>query len=305
MILKSDWDDTQILKKEKTAHVSSSFRRTTSILFRNKESIIGIVIVAVYVSVAVAVTVANSLKITITPYNPLEQNVGPSLGSPTIAHPFGIDFLGRDVFSRVLASIPNGLLASFTVVAVAISIGALIGSVAAFKGGLFDELLMRFTDVIFALPALVIAMVIAVALGPGLTHMMIALMVIWWPPYARVARGEALRVSHQNYIEAAKFAGQKTGSIILKHVLPNISITLLVYATLDVATVVLTYAGLSYLGLSVRPPYPDLGEMISTSQEYLIIAPWLPVIPGMVIALLVIGFSLLGDGLRDALEEAT
>jgi len=293
------------MDKEKTSHSSSSFRRTTSILFRNKESIIGIVIVAVYVSVAVAVTVANSLKITITPYNPLEQNVGPSLGSPTMDHPFGVDFLGRDVFSRVLASIPNGLLASFTVVAVAISIGALIGSVAAFKGGLFDELLMRFTDVIFALPALVIAMVIAVALGPGLTHMMIALMVIWWPPYARVARGEALRVSHQNYIEAAKFAGQKTGSIILKHVLPNISITLLVYATLDVATVVLTYAGLSYLGLSVRPPYPDLGEMISTSQEYLIIAPWLPVIPGMVIALLVIGFSLLGDGLRDALEEAT
>ena len=114
-----------------------------------------------------------------------------------------------------------------------------------------------------------------------------------------------MRVSHQNYIEAAKFAGQKTGAIILKHVLPNISITLLVYATLDVATVVLTYAGLSYLGLSVRPPFPDLGEMISTSQEYLILAPWLPVIPGMVIALLVIGFSLLGDGLRDTLEEAT
>ena len=148
------------MNKEKATPVSSSFRRTTSMLFRNKESIIGIVIVAVYVSLAVAVTVANSLKITITPYNPLQQNVGPSLGSPTMAHPFGVDFLGRDVFSRVLASIPNGLLASFTVVAVAISIGALIGSVAAFKGGLFDELLMRFTDVIFALPALVIAMVI-------------------------------------------------------------------------------------------------------------------------------------------------
>ena len=290
--------------KEKTTHTTSSFRRTTSILFRNKESVLGIGIVALYISLAVAVTLADSLKIKITPYDPLQQNVGPSLGSPSLTHPFGVDFLGRDVLSRVLASIPNGLLASFTVVAVAISIGALIGSVAAFKGGLFDELLMRFTDVIFALPALVIAMVIAVALGPGLTHMMIALMVIWWPPYARVARGEALRISHQNYIEAAKFAGQKTGAIILKHVLPNISITMLVYATLDVATVVLTYAGLSYLGLSVRPPLPDLGEMISTSQEYLIIAPWLPVIPGMVIAILVIGFSLLGDGLRDALEEA-
>ena len=293
------------MNKEKTTEAASSLRRTTSILFRNKESILGILIVGVYVSLAIAVTVADSLKFNIMPCDPLQQNVGPSLGAPSWTHPFGVDFLGRDVLSRVLASIPNGLLASFTVVAVAISIGAIIGSVAAFKGGLFDELLMRFTDVIFALPALVIAMVIAVALGPGLTHMMIALMVIWWPPYARVARGEALRISHQNYIEAAKFAGQRTWAIIIKHVLPNISITMLVYATLDVATVVLTYAGLSYLGLSVRPPLPDLGEMISTSQEYLIIAPWLPVIPGMVIAILVIGFSLLGDGLRDALEEAT
>jgi len=290
------------LKQQKLARTPSSFRSTLSLLFRNKESIIGFVIVAIYLSVGLVVTIANALNLRVTPYEPLQQNVGSSLGAPSLSHFFGTDFLGRDVFSRVIASIPNGLVASFCVVAVAISVGALIGSVAAFKGGLFDELLMRFTDVIFSLPALVIAMVIAVALGPGLTHMMIALMVIWWPPYARVARGEALRVSHQNYIEAARFAGQRTGQIILKHVLPNISMTLLVYATLDVATVVLTYAGLSYLGLSVRPPLPDLGEMISTSQEYLILAPWLPVIPGLVIAVLVIGFSLLGDGIRDALE---
>ena len=273
-----------------------------SLLVRNVEAIIGLVIVAIYLAIGLAVTIADSLHFQITPYNPLQQNAV-SLGAPSSSHFFGTDFLGRDVFSRIIASIPNGLLASFFVVAVAICVGALIGAVAAFRGGLIDELLMRFTDVIFALPALVIAMVIAVALGPGLTHMMIAMVVVWWPPYARVARGEALRVSHQNYIEAAKFAGQKTGSIILKHVLPNISMTMLVYATLDIATVILTYAGLSYLGLSVRPPLPDLGEMISSSQDYLIIAPWLPVIPGVIIAVLVIGFSLLGDGIADALEE--
>jgi peptide/nickel transport system permease protein len=273
-----------------------------SLLVRNVEAIIGLVIVAIYLAIGLAVTIADSLHFQITPYNPLQQNAV-SLGAPSSSHFFGTDFLGRDVFSRIIASIPNGLLASFFVVAVAICVGALIGAVAAFRGGLIDELLMRFTDVIFALPALVIAMVIAVALGPGLTHMMIAMVVVWWPPYARVARGEALRVSHQNYIEAAKFAGQKTGSIILKHVLPNISMTMLVYATLDIATVILTYAGLSYLGLSVRPPLPDLGEMISSSQDYLIVAPWLPVIPGVVIAILVIGFSLLGDGIADALEE--
>ena len=275
-----------------------------SILFRNVEEIIGLIIVVIYLAIGLVVTIADSFHYQITPYDPLQQSAG-SLGAPSSSHIFGTDFLGRDVFSRVIASIPNGLIASFCVVTVAICVGALIGAVAAFRGGLIDELLMRFTDVIFALPALVIAMVIAVALGPGLLHMMIAMMVVWWPPYAHVARGEALRISHQNYIEAARFAGQKTGSIILRHVLPNISITMLVYATLDVATVILTYAGLSYLGLSVRPPLPDLGEMISTSQDYLILAPWLPVIPGVVIAVLVIGFSLFGDGIRDALEEGT
>ena len=290
--------------KPKTAshRLRDSVRDFFSLAFKTKEGTLGFVIVVAYLAAAVAVLFAWLFKITVTPYDPLLQNVGPSLGPPSPAHLFGTDFLGRDVFSRVIWSIPNDLFVSFAVVAIALVVGAIIGAVAAFKGGLLDELLMRFTDVIFSLPALVIAMVISVALGPGLDHMMIALMVIWWPPYARVARGEALRVSHQNYIEAARFAGQRTAGIIFKHVLPNISLTLLIYATLDVATVVLTYAGLSYLGLSVRPPQPDLGEMISTSQDYLITAPWLPIIPGLVIALAVVGFSLLGDGLRDALE---
>jgi len=293
------------LKLKAASHrVFAASRHFLSLVFRTKEGAIGFSIVAVYLAAAIAVLAAWLFHITVTPYDPLLQNVGPSLGAPSLSHLFGTDFLGRDVFSRVIWSIPNDLFVSFAVVGLALAAGAIIGAVAAFRGGLLDELLMRFTDVVFSLPALVIAMVISVALGPGLTHMMFALMVIWWPPYARVARGEALRVSHQNYIEAARFAGRRTSGIIFKHVLPNISLTLLIYATLDVATVVLTYAGLSYLGLSVRPPQPDLGEMISTSQDYLITAPWLPIIPGLVIALAVVGFSLLGDGLRDALEAA-
>ena len=271
-------------------------------LRKSRETIIGLIVVVAFVLTGVLVTICASLGIRITPYNPIQQNVGASLAPPSWNHFFGCDFLGRDVFSRVVASIPNDVIVSFAVVSVAIVVGALIGSLAGFRGGLLDELLMRFTDVIFSLPVLVIAMVIAVALGPGLTHMMIAMMVIWWPPYARMARGESLRVAHQNFIEAARFAGQRTIGILFKHVLPNISIIMLVYATLDVGTVILVYAGLSYLGLSVRPPLPDLGEMISSSQDYLITAPWLPIIPGLVIAVIVIGFSVLGDGLRDALE---
>lgn len=279
-----------------------SARRIFLLVSKNKEILLGLIIVVPFLFGALMVAIADLLNLTITPYDPLMQNVGASLGAPSTSHIFGTDFLGRDVFSRIVAAIPNDVAVSLGVVGLAIVVGILIGSFAAFKGGLLDEVLMRFTDVIFSLPALLIAMVISVALGPGLTHMMVALMVIWWPPYARLARGEALKVSHQNYIEAARLAGQKTVKIVLSHVLPNISITMLVYATLDLGTVILTYAGLSYLGLSVRPPQPDLGEMISSSQDYLIAAPWLPVIPGMVIAIVVIGFSILGDGLRDMLE---
>ncbi len=288
--------------KENEQKSGSRLDSAFTFLTKNPETIAGLIVVALFVLTAILVTISDSLGTQITPYNPIQQNVGSTLEAPSWAHLFGCDFLGRDVFSRVVASIPNDVIVSFCVVGVAIVVGALIGSLAGFKGGLVDELLMRFTDVIFSLPVLVIAMVIAVALGPGLTHMMIAMMVIWWPPYARLARGEALRVTHQNFIEAARFAGQKTLGILFRHVLPNITITMLVYATLDVGTVILVYAGLSYLGLSVRPPLPDLGEMISSSQDYLITAPWLPIIPGIVIAIIVIGFSVLGDGLRDALE---
>ncbi len=280
----------------------ASARKLFLLTSKNREILLGLIIVVPFLFTALIASIAAFLNLTITPYDPLMQNTGTSLGAPSASHIFGTDFLGRDVFSRIVAAIPNDVAVSLGVVALAIVVGILIGSFAAFKGGLLDEVLMRFTDVLFSLPALLIAMVISVALGPGLTHMMVALMVIWWPPYARLARGEALKVSHQHYIEAARLAGQKTAKVVLSHVLPNISITMLVYATLDLGTVILTYAGLSYLGLSVRPPQPDLGEMISSSQDYLIAAPWLPVIPGLVIAIVVIGFSVLGDGLRDMLE---
>jgi len=294
--------DEQSQSKSNEKPQSRISSRTLTFLTRNPETIIGLIVVVAFVLTAVLVTISDLLGIKITPYNPIQQDVGGSLAAPSWAHPFGCDFLGRDVFSRVIASMPNDVVVSFCVIGVAIVVGALIGALAGLKGGLLDELLMRFTDVIFSLPVLVIAMVIAVALGPGLIHLMVAMIVVWWPPYARMARGETLRVAHQNFIEAARFAGQKTTGILFKHVLPNISITMLVYATLDIGTVILVYAGLSYLGLSVRPPAPDLGEMISSSQDYLITAPWLPIIPGLIIAIIVIGFCVLGDGLRDALE---
>jgi len=269
---------------------------------RSKEALIGGTVSLGILLMAAVVTVTDLLGVRITPYDPIQQNVGPALSPPSFQHLMGTDNLGRDLLSRIIIATPNDMAVSLAVVGVALAVGAIIGSVAAFQGGLLDEALMRFTDVIFALPALVLAMVIGVTLGPGVTHMMVALMIIWWPPYTRLARGEALRVAHQNYIEAARLSGIGTAKILVKHVFRSILVTLLVYATLDIGTVILVYSGLSYLGLSVRPPQPDWGEMVSSYQDYLITAPWLPVLPGFVIAMGVIGFSLLGDGIRDAIE---
>jgi len=276
--------------------------RSLRLIAGNHEALIGTVIVVGFILTALLVAMSNVFRIQITPYNPITQDVGPALAPPSFAHLLGTDVEGRDVLSRIIVATPNDVTVSLVVVGVALVAGAMIGSVAAFRGGLLDETLMRFTDVIFALPALVLAMAMSVALGPGVTNMMIVLMIIWWPPYARLARGEALKIAHQNYIEAARLSGFGTMKILFKHVLRNIVVTMLVYATLDIGTVILVYSGLSYLGLSVRPPWPDWGEMVSSYQDYLITAPWLPIIPGGIIALGVIGFSHLGDGLRDMLE---
>jgi peptide/nickel transport system permease protein len=268
----------------------------------NKGALIGATIVAIFAITSIVVYLTSLAHIQITPYNPLQQDVGPSLAPPSLKYLFGTDQLGRDVFSRIVAATPNDFSVSIAVIAFSLFLGAVIGTYAAFNGGLWDEALMRTTDIFFAIPALVLAMAIGIALGPGIGNMTIALMIIWWPPYARLARGEALKIAHQNYIEAARLSGSGRSRIILGHALPNITLTLIVYASLDVGTVILVYAGLSYLGLAVRPPYPDWGEMVSSYQDFMLSSPWLPLFPGLVIALGVIGFSLLGDGLRDTLE---
>jgi peptide/nickel transport system permease protein len=283
---------------------SPRFERTRTVLHAlrtNKGALIGATIVTIFIITALAVFIAGLLHGRVTPFDPIQQDVGPAFAAPSWSHLMGTDELGRDVLSRVVAATPNDIAVSLSVIGFSLLVGALLGTYAAFHGGLVDEALMRITDIFFAIPALVLAMAIGIALGPGITNMAIALMAIWWPPYARLARGEALKIAHQNYIEAARLSGAGRFRTILEHALPNISVTLLVYASLDVGTVILIYAGLSYLGLAVRPPYPDWGQMVSAYQDYLVSVPWLPLFPGLVLALGVVGFSLLGDGLKDAL----
>jgi peptide/nickel transport system permease protein len=269
----------------------------------NKEMVIGGAIIAFFLVLSIIVEIAMLLHIQVTPYNPIKQNVGPPLAPPSLAHLMGTDQLGRDLFSRIIASTPNAVSIGFVVVGFSMALGLIIGSFAGFRGGFFDEALMRTTDVFFAIPVLILAIAIVVALGPGLFTLLFVLIIVWWPPYARLARGETLKVSHQNYIEAARTSGYGSARIILHHVIPNIFQTLVVYGTLDIGTVILAYSGLSYLGLSVPPPTPDWGQMVSAYQNYLISSPWLPVFPGLLIALGIIGFSIFGDGFRDAIAE--
>jgi peptide/nickel transport system permease protein len=277
------------------------FRALANSVVSNKGALIGFVIVAIFIVTSIVEAVGQYLKIQVSPYNPIKINVGPSLAPPSFQHIMGTDNLGRDVFSRILVATPNDVGVSLAVISFALIVGAVVGCYAGFFGGLWDEALMRVTDIFFAIPALVLAMAIALVLGPGIVNMTIALMVIWWPPYARLARGETLKIAHQNYIEAARLSGRGISKIIFGHALPNISLTLLIYASLDVGTVILVYAGLNFLGLGVQPPHPDWGQMVSAYTEYILSDPYLPLFPGLIIALGVIGFSLLGDGLKDTL----
>jgi len=291
-----------VAKEGRAPQIRGRARDRLRVVREDKGALAGAIIVFCFVGTSIAVYVSQLIGVRITPYNPLQENVGPVLGAPSLAHPFGTDILGRDVFSRIVYATPGDFAVGIVVIGCSFLVGAVIGSYAAFHGGLLDEALMRVTDIFFAIPALVLAMAIGLALGPGISNMTIALTIIWWPPYARLARGEALKIAHQNYIEAARLSGLGSLMVLFKHVIPNITITMLVYATLDVGTVILVYSGLSYLGLAVRPPLPDWGQMVSQYQDWMIAAPWLPLIPGLIIALGVIGFSLLGDGIRDALE---
>jgi len=283
--------------------MKSRARDVLKLMTSNKESIVGFAIIMIFVITAIVMEVATLLNIQVTPYpaNPLPNQASAILLPPSLAHPFGTDNLGRDVFSRILVATPYDFMIGFLVVGTAVVIGGLLGGLAGLRGGLLDEFLMRFTDIFFALPVLLIAMVIGAILGGGILNMSVALMITWWPPYARLARGESLKVAHQNYIEAARLSGQKVHRILFRHVLPNISGTMLIYATLDIGTVILVYSGLTFLGLGNKPPAPDWGQMVAAYNGWLLTDPWLAIIPGIVISVGVIGFSLLGDGIKDAL----
>jgi peptide/nickel transport system permease protein len=221
---------------------------------------------------------------------------------PSARHWFGTNELGQDVFSLTIAAARVSLLAGLAVVVAGTLIGTLIGGIAGFAGGWVDEALMRFTDLMLTIPSLILAMAIAAALGPGLTNMVIAISLSWWPGYARLVRGEVLARKEETYVLAARAIGASAPRLLFRHVMPNIVSPVIVKMSLDTGFAILTVAALGFIGIGVRPPTPEWGMLLANARNYMPDFWWTAIFPGAAIFLAVYGFNLLGDGLRDVLD---
>lgn len=220
---------------------------------------------------------------------------------PSAEHWLGTDLLGRDVFSRLLVGARISLVAGIVVVVVGGLVGTLVGGIAAYAGGRAEEWMMRATDLVMCFPPIILAMAIAAALGIGVTNTILAMLVVWWPKFARLARSLVLVQRNQEYVEAAHVLGFGPARILFRHIVPNAVGPLVVLLTLDVGTAILTFAGLNFLGLGVIPPTPEWGAMVSEGRE-LVEQWWVATFPGIAILTVVIGFNFLGDGIRDWLD---
>ena len=263
-------------------------------LRNNPLALLGIVIFLAWILISIFAPA-------IAPYAPLQQDIVNRLQGPSGAHWFGTDQLGRDVFSRVLYGGRLSLPAGVSVVIVAGIIGTIIGALAGYIGGWFDELTMRLTEVFMAFPTIILAMAVAAALGPSLVNAVVAMVVVWWPNYARVVRSLVLGVKSQEYVEAAHATGVGNNRILWRTVLPNCLGPAVVLATIDLGNAILVFAGLSFLGLGPEPSSPEWGRMVADGIEYFD-QWWMSAFPGLAIFSVVMAFNFIGDGVRDAMD---
>jgi len=241
----------------------------------------------------------------LVPFDPATQELPLRLEGPTSGHWFGLDELGRDILSRVLLGARVSLFVGFVVVGVSGVVGTAMGSIAGYYGGRIDQVISRVMDVLLAFPGLLLAIALVAVLGPSLGNVVMALTVIGWVGYARLVRGQVLRAREFEYVVAARALGAGTWRTITRHVLPTALPAVTVQATLGMAGAILSEAALSFLGLGVQPPTPSWGTMINGGRAHLLDAPHLTVFPGVFLALVVLGFNFLGDGLRDRLDPKT
>ncbi|MGQ0732665.1 MAG: ABC transporter permease [Acidobacteriota bacterium] len=241
----------------------------------------------------------------LAPFDPADQQLALRLDGPTMEHWFGLDELGRDILSRVLVGARVSLFVGLIVVGVSATVGTLMGALAGYFGGRWDQAISRVMDILLAFPGLLLAIALVAVLGPSLGHVVLALTLIGWVGYARVVRGQVLRAREFEFVVAARALGAGTWRALTQHVLPTALPAVTVQATLGMAGAILSEAALSFLGLGVQPPTPSWGTMINGGRLHLLDAPHLTIFPGAFLALLVLGFNFLGDGLRDRLDPKT
>ena len=272
----------------------SEWRRAGSRLARNPVAVGGALVVLAWVLIAVTAP-------WIVPYDPIEQNIPDRLAAPSSQHWLGVDGLGRDVLSRVLYGGRISLPVAAVVVVLASIFGTLYGALAGFLGKWVDEIAMRIVDMVLSFPALILAMAIAAALGPSIKNSMLAMLMVWWPPYARLARGQVLALKECDFVPAALSLGTSNRRILLRHILPNSIAPSLVLMAMDFGNAIIITAALSFLGLGAVPPTPEWGMMVAEGRE-LIQQWWISTFPGVAILMVAIGCNFVGDGLRDAMD---
>lgn len=264
-------------------------------LIRNKLAMLGLAIVIFLILIAIFAPL-------ISPYDPIIRIKEESLLGPSSTHLFGTDILGRDILSRVIygsrVSIEVGVIA----VGISVIIGLILGALSGYFGSIPDIVIMRVADIFFAFPYILGAIAIMTVLGPGIVNIFIAIGILGWASFARIFRGSILSIKNKEYIEAARALGASNYRIITKHIFPNAFAPIIVYATMNVGTAIIVEAALSFLGIGVQPPTPAWGKMLAESLDYIDTAPWMMIFPGFAILITVLGFVLLGDGMRDAFD---
>ncbi|WP_378944102.1 nickel transporter permease [Paracoccus sp. R86501] len=261
----------------------------------NKLAMVGLIILVLLIGMAIFAP-------WIAPQNPYAQDLGSRLQPPSAAHWLGTDGLGRDIMSRLIHGSRITLFIVGTVALIAPIIGLFIGTVAGFAGGWVDQVLMRITDIFLAFPKLILALAFVAALGPSIGNAVLALALTAWPPYARLARAETLTIRHADFIAAARLQGAGRLRLLIGHIWPLCVSSLIVRVALDMAGIILSAAGLGFLGLGAQPPMPEWGAMISDGRTYILDFWWVAAMPGLAIFTVSIAFNLLGDGLRDVLD---
>lgn len=295
-------EESQLQAAEYVEKPESQLKVMWETLRQNKAAVVGLFIIGCLVLIALAVWLSELLGKQILPYDPNYSDMGKSFIPPSAAHWFGTDQLGRDMFSRILDGTKISLFVGVAAVALSLTLGVILGAIAGYRGGKTDTVIMRFMDIMLAIPSILLAIAFMAALGKGLDKAVIAIGLVSIPEYARIVRGSILSVKENDYVQAAKIIGNRPWRIIYKHILPNVISVIVVRATLGISTAVLDTAALGFLGLGVQPPFAEWGDMLGRARGFIFTAPYTLIFPGIAITITVLAFNLLGDGLRDALD---